>query len=86
MNKVRVKRGNPDKPSDTEIEVLRDFNALRTNYQEALHNLHRKPIYKNPKFFIVLLIILLIAYLLSEVREKPERSTDGKHIEEPIGD
>lgn len=53
-------------PTDAEIAKYRDPKKLVYNYQKAQQLLHKKPIYKDPKAFLVLLLIVLLAYFLSE--------------------
>jgi len=70
--------------TDAEIARYRDPKRLLYNYQRARNLLHRKPLYKDPKAFLALLLIVLLAWFISEVTEKerapepavPERSPD----------
>lgn len=61
-----------DKPSlsDEKIEKHKDFKKLYYNYQKATKPLYKTPLYKDKKVFLVLLLILLITYLISEFSEK----------------
>lgn len=70
MKKYTRKKGSKPSLSEAEIAQLRNFDALKTNYQRAVHDIHRKPVYKNPKFFFGLLMIILIAYILFEIADK----------------
>ncbi len=53
-----------------------DAARLKYNYARAKELLHSKPIYKDRRAFLVILIIVLLAWLLSEGDRKP-RSSDG---------
>lgn len=66
----RVKR----KLTPKEMEKFKDFDALKTNYQRAVYDIHKKPVYKNPKFFFGLLMVILIAYILFEMANSEEQS------------
>ncbi|MBP6312280.1 MAG: hypothetical protein WAR83_11290 [Flavobacteriales bacterium] len=61
-------------PTEAEIAKFRDPKKLIYNYQKAQQLLHRKPIYKDPKAFLVLLVIVLLAYILSERAHDPVKS------------
>lgn len=65
-------------PTEAEIAKYRDPKKLIYNYQKARHLLHRKPIYKDPKTFLVLLVIVLLAYVLGE------RATGSRESDAPI--
>ena len=61
--------GRPPEPTDAEIARYRDPKRLVYNYHKATRALHRKPLYKDPKTFIALLIIVLITWLITEVAD-----------------
>lgn len=58
--------------TEEEIEQLKDFDGLRTNYQKALHDIHRKPIHKDRRLYFGLLLLLLIVYIILSITEKEE--------------
>ena len=64
MRKFRVNT-DPSKvqPSPAQIKRYKDFDALSHNY-ERLAKRPRKPLYKDPKMFIFLMLLGLIALLL----------------------
>ena len=64
--------GRPPEPTDAEIARYRDPERLLYNYQRASHLMHRKPLYKDPKAFMALLLIVLLAWFISEVVDKEE--------------
>ena len=65
--------GRPPDPSDHEIARYRDPGRLLYNYQRAKGMLHRRPLYKDPKAFLALLLILLLAWLLGEVSHRDQQ-------------
>lgn len=63
-------------PTKEEIKGSKDFSGLRHEYDRLTRPLYRKPLYRDPKSFIVLLVILLIAYLISTM-DGAEHRMDG---------
>ncbi|MBK7945255.1 MAG: hypothetical protein IPJ85_08100 [Flavobacteriales bacterium] len=53
-------------PNDAELLRYRDSGKLHYNYQRARDLMHRKPLYREPKAFLVLMLIVLLAWLISE--------------------
>lgn len=72
MKKFKLDKDQTQEPSKEEIEQFKDFDKLLTNYQRTLHNVHHKPFYKNPKFFLAIVMFLLIIYLVFESTRPPE--------------
>lgn len=63
-------KGQGPEPTDAELMRYRDNGRLLYNYQRAVGRLHRKPLYKDPKSFVVLLLIVLMAVLLAELSDR----------------
>jgi len=63
--------GRGPEPTDKELLRYRDSGKLVYNYQRASSALHRKPLYRDPKAFVALLLIVLLAWFISEVVDKP---------------
>lgn len=63
-------KGSGTMPTDAEIARYRDPRKLMYNYQRAKTFLHRKPLYKDPKAFLVLLLIVLVTMLVVEARKE----------------
>lgn len=55
---------NKKQPSTEEINKYKDFGRLVTPYEEAKKRMHR-PLYKDPKAFLALLLLILIVYLIT---------------------
>jgi hypothetical protein len=66
--------GRP-RPTEKEIERLKDPKRLLYNYEKAVRR-PKVPIYKDPKAFITLLLIVLLAWFIAE--------TTGPKGEEPV--
>lgn len=79
-------QGRAPEPSDAEIARYRDPKRLRYNYNKALAMVHGRPMYKDPKAFLGLLLILLVVWLIVEAdhkRKKEERPAQGTEQEVP---
>ena len=53
-------------------------------YQDATKPLYKTPLYKNKKVFLVILIILLITFLISEGIKKSDKKNRPTQTEEAI--
>ena len=56
--------------TDAEIARYRDPKRLLYNYQKASRLLHKKPLYRDPKAFFALLLIVALAWFLADVVDK----------------
>ncbi len=65
--------------SDAEIARHKDARRLLFNYQRAVAR-PKLPLYKEPKAFIALLIIVLLAIFIAEVVEKGNASAPTEHV------
>ena len=63
--RYRIKVGNTGVPDEV-INNHKDFRALITDYQKVTKR-PRQPLYKNPKVFLALVLIALLAWLLSSL-------------------
>ncbi len=73
----RIAPGPIQMPSDAEIARYRDPRRLFYNYHRALHAMHRKPLYKDRKAFLALLLIVLLAWLLSDAADRRKEAGDA---------
>jgi len=62
--KINRDQKEPSVPSKEQMQKYKDFSRLKANYDQTSKR-PKKPLYKNKKFFLGLLIIVIIAYLLS---------------------
>lgn len=60
-------------PSDEQIDRHRDFDSVLDNYRTLTDPLYRRPLYKNPRTFLGLLLILVIGFLVFEAVEEEEK-------------
>ncbi|HOZ41263.1 MAG: hypothetical protein IPO05_04540 [Flavobacteriales bacterium] len=74
-------QGRGPEPSDAEIARLADGKRLLYDYQRATRR-PSQPIYRDPKAFLLLLLIVLIAWLVSGGFEKEQK--DGLTVPEHI--
>lgn len=54
-------------PTDADVARYADFGKLVYNYERMTKPLFKRPLYKDPKTLLVLIVLLLVAYLVSEV-------------------
>lgn len=66
--------GSGPTPTDAEVARYRDSERLIYNYTKAIRR-PKKPLYRDPKAFLLLLFIVLIAYLISEERKQTKETT-----------
>ncbi len=57
-----------------EVMKLRSFQRLKTDYKRATRDLHRNRLYKDPKLFLGLLLVLLILWILWGIVEEEEKN------------
>lgn len=69
MKKYKINPKSEEELSDKEISKYKDFGNLMTSYNDHKTKMHQ-PLYKNPKFFLALLLILLVLYLIAESSRK----------------
>ena len=53
--------------TDAEVARHADAERLLFNYHKAVKPLYKRPLYKDPRTFIALVILVLLAILISEV-------------------
>ena len=67
MREYKIDRSNQkEELKDSEIYKYKDFGKLTTNYQKVIKRLHKKPLYKDPRAFIALILILVVLWLVIE--------------------
>tara|TARA_B100000678_G_scaffold263938_1_gene247088 strand:+ start:457 stop:657 length:201 start_codon:yes stop_codon:yes gene_type:complete len=62
MKKYKV-NNDKKKPSKKDVGKYKNFSRLKHRYDQ-LTKRPKKPLYKNPKFFLGLLLVLIILYLI----------------------
>lgn len=68
--------------SSEEISKYKDFGSLMTNYQSTINEVHKKPLYKSKKGFLIILLIVLTVILIvqSQSEKKNEESVPTKEL------
>jgi hypothetical protein len=67
--RYRISPQGAPRISDADIARHKDARRLIYNYHRTVHR-PKRPLYKDPKAFIALLIIVLLAIFVAEVVEK----------------
>lgn len=73
---------DPRPPKEDKIAEHRDFGRVMHNYQRMTNPLYRTPLYRYRKIFLGLLLVLVVAFIVSEYgdeheKEKHEQRTDS---------
>jgi len=64
------------KLSDEQVNGHKDFPKLVGNYERMTKPLYKKPLYKDPKALIALLLILTLVYLISIMDDEEQQRQD----------
>lgn len=67
-------RVDPPMPSEEQIAKHKDFDAVLKRYEQVVPQLHRKPLYKNPKAFLGLTLAGVIALLVFQAVREEEKA------------
>lgn len=68
MRKFSINREKKDlEPNDQQIKKQKDFSRLHHDY-ELLTKRGKRPIYRNPKLYMLLFLIGIIVYLMFFVK------------------
>jgi len=57
-------KGFNEVPSEEETSRYKDFGKLVYNHQRMTKPLYRKPLYKDKRAFLIILLILLVLFVL----------------------
>jgi hypothetical protein len=83
MRSYKINKDNQEQlPDKATIEKYKDFSKLSHEYDRLTKRL-KVPLYRDKKMFLILLLIVLIAYLLSVVstQEEPRNNPDSPQEE-----
>lgn len=64
---------DPPMPSEETIAKHKDFNHVLQEYQKFTQPIYRKPLYKNPKTFLGLFLVIVIGYLVFQAVEEEKQ-------------
>jgi hypothetical protein len=67
-------------PSDAVIKKHKSFKDLRASYDDVTKRTN-VPLYKNKKLFLLLILIGVVAWVISETATDPESEKDTDKIE-----
>lgn len=73
MKKYKLNKDKKKEPTPAQLKKFKDFSTVAHNY-ERLTKRPKKPLYKDPKLFILLVLIGLIFLLVFMESEKEEGS------------
>ena len=64
---------DPRPPKEEKIAQHRNFGRVMHNYQRMTNPLYRTPLYRYRKVFLSLLLVLVVAWLISEYGDEHEQ-------------
>lgn len=86
MQEVKINKENDAKsPSKESIEKYKNFSHLSHEY-DRLTKRPKVPLYKDKKMFLMLLLIVLVAYLVSEAVSEEKKDLPIEKIDKPFID
>lgn len=83
MSKFKFDKNKKPLPGDDEISKYKDFGKLIHNYQRATKPLYENPLYRQPKVFIFLVMIVLLALLIAHLSEKEKEQNPAPVEQKP---
>lgn len=72
---------NPRPPKEEKIAAHRDFGKVMHNYKRMTNPLYRTPLYRYRKIFLGLLLVLVVAWVVSEYGDEQKREHDQQHTD-----
>lgn len=79
MKKYRLSNKKEQQVSDEDISKYKDFGRVVTNYDKALKTLHKKPLYKDPRAFLGLVVIIVVVFAVVESTDPEHASPDQEN-------
>lgn len=64
---------DPRPPKEEKIAEHRDFGRVMHNYKRMTNPLYRTPLYRYRKVFMSLLLVLVVAWLISEYGDEQQQ-------------
>lgn len=71
-------------PSDADVARYADFGKLVYNYQRMTKPLYKRPLYKDPKVFLVILLVVLLAVLISRTVNDEQPGSGDRPVPEEV--
>ena len=86
MRKFKLDHTPPETPPQEDLSKYKDFGKVVTGYQKLAHDIHRKPLYKDRRLFLLVVIALLLLYLIFEAErtEKQENAPETPTSSQPF--
>jgi hypothetical protein len=75
-----------DELLDEDISKYKDFGKLTTNYQEVINRIHKKPLYKDPKVLITLVLAIIVLWLVLDAVKQDQTAVDPNAPIEEVGE
>ena len=72
---------NPRQPKEEKIAEHRDFGRVMHNYKRMTNPLYRTPLYRYRKVFLGLLLVLVVAWVVSEYGDEHEQQIEKNRID-----
>ena len=81
MRKYKINRDKERKlPPHAVSDKFKDFNKIRAQYNDITKR-PKQPLYKNKKLFMLLILIALVAWVVSESIEEEEKVIEAEKIQ-----
>ncbi|SFT76629.1 hypothetical protein SAMN05216474_2274 [Lishizhenia tianjinensis] len=80
MRKFKINRNSEIEPSEEQLKRYKDFATVSHGYKK-LTKRPKKPLYRDPKLFLILFLLGLIAFLVFLENEE-EATTNETQVEE----
>lgn len=69
---------DPKEPREEQIARHKDFGKVMQNYQKMTHPLYRTPLYRYRKIFLIVVLVLLVAFIVAEFGEGNEAKKEKR--------
>jgi len=81
MRKFKINRKDKIEPSKEQLKRYKDFASVSHGYKR-LTKRPKKPLYKDPKLFLIIFLLGLIAFLMFMENEEENKTTNETQVEE----
>ncbi len=84
IKKYKIKVGNVKPPAEV-LQKHKSFPSLLDNYQLIAKDLHRRPLYKDPKAFLFVFLAAVIVWLVYNAFQEDKQLENNPPKEEKVG-
>lgn len=82
MKRYKINRNKVENlPSDETVEKFKSYPKFQVKYEDAVKK-NKLPLYKNPKMFLFILILALVAYIIATEVNKESSENEVEPTEE----